>query len=250
VIIDPTLRFLTASLLIDRNVYNDSTLEISLLHQRILQHILSYGHAPDNATLAAEFGVSEQEVVSVLRSLADYHGVVLHPHTPQIWVIHPFSLAPTNFVVENSTGQWWSNCAWCALGAAALLGTEVTIRTTLGADGRQVELHIRDGELLETGYWVHFPVPMQKAWENVIFTCSTMLLFESENEVDAWCKRHAISKGDLQPVSTIWEFAKVWYGRHLDPDWKKWSTDEAAQIFQRFGLIGPTWELQSSDQRF
>jgi hypothetical protein len=225
-------------------------LEISLLHQRILQHILSHGHAPDNGTLAAEFGVSEQELVSALQSLADYHGVVLHPHSPRIWVIHPFSLAPTNFVVENSKGQWWSNCAWCALGAAALLDTDVTIRTALGADGHQVELHIRDGELLETGYWVHFPVPMHQAWENVIYTCSTMLLFESESEVNAWCQRHAISKGDLQPVSTIWDFAKVWYGRHLEPDWKKWSTDEAARIFQRFGLIGPTWELQSSDQRF
>lgn len=225
-------------------------MEISLLHQRILRHIIDEGFAPDVATLAEGFGVAEQDVVSSLQALANEHGVVLHPHRPQIWVIHPFSTAPTNFVVENSKGQWWSNCAWCALGAAALLGSDVTIRTSLGAVGRQVELHIRDGELLETGYWVHFPIPMHQAWDNVIFTCSTILLFENESEVDAWCQRHAIAKGDLQPVFTIWEFAKVWYGRHLDPHWKKWSVDEAAQIFKRFGLTSPTWELQSGNARF
>jgi hypothetical protein len=32
-----------------------------------------------------------------LYDLQEYHGVVLHPNEPKIWVIHPFLLAPTNF---------------------------------------------------------------------------------------------------------------------------------------------------------
>lgn len=224
--------------------------DLSKLHQSILLHIINDGFAPDHRQLAAEFAVAEPDMVAAMQALADYHGLVLHPHAPDVWVIHPFSVAPTNFLVSNKEGEWWSNCAWCALGAASLLGADATIRTTLGATGRQVELHIRNGDLAETDYWVHFPVPMHQAWDNVIYTCSTMLLFESEAQVEAWCRRHGIPKGDLQSVSTVWEFAQVWYGRHLDPDWKKWSGEEAVEIFKRFGLSGPIWDLAPSSERF
>ena len=40
---------------------------------------------------------------------------------------------------------------------------------------------IRDGKIVESNYYIHFPIPMQNAWDNVIYTCSTMLLFENEN---------------------------------------------------------------------
>jgi hypothetical protein len=222
----------------------------SRLHYRLIRHIIDAGYAPDNRALAAEFGVSENELVAVMQQLAGDHGLVLHPHAPEVWVIHPFSLAPTNFLVETAHGEWWSNCAWCALGAASLLGVDATIRTTLGANRRQVEVHVRDGDLVETDFWVHFPVPMQRAWDNVIYTCSTMLLFESEAEVDQWCDLHGIAKGNLQPISTVWEFAREWYGRHLDPDWQKWTAEEAAEIFKRYGLSGPIWELEGNGVRF
>ena len=44
----------------------------------------------------------------------EYHGVVLHSNEPKIWVLHPFSLAPTNFYVKSEKGEWWGNCAWCS----------------------------------------------------------------------------------------------------------------------------------------
>jgi hypothetical protein len=44
-----------------------------------------------------------------------------------------------------------------------------------------------------------------------------MLLFDSEAQIDHGCRRHRIPKGNVQPLSRVFEFAKVWYGRHADP---------------------------------
>jgi hypothetical protein len=221
-----------------------------LLHATILQFIIDNGFAPDVDELTSLLNTPSTEIETALESLADYHGVVLHPNSKKIWVIHPFSLAPTNFLVRSTKGEWWGNCAWCSLGVAALLNQDLSITTTLGADSKQVTLHIENGTLLEKDYFVHFPIPMTKAWENVIYTCSTMLLFEDEKHIQDWSERHRIAKGDIQPVERIWEFAKVWYGNHLNPEWKKWTNREAQEIFQRFGLTSSIWQIPVSDSRF
>ncbi|MBF5060181.1 hypothetical protein NEPTK9_001712 [Candidatus Neptunochlamydia vexilliferae] len=70
------------------------------------------------------------------------------------------------------------------MGAAALIDEDVTIKATLGGEGKQVTLTIKDGELQNKDLYVHFPIPMTQAWDNVTYTCSTMLLFSSEEGVD------------------------------------------------------------------
>ena len=226
------------------------TLSHSSLHRVILENIIANGYAPSVVELSEHFGVAEADARAALRALQDYHGVVLHPHNDEVWVIHPFSLAPTNFLVIKAEQKWWGNCAWCSLGVAALLGGNVSIRTTLGANGQQVTLRIEDGELLDTKYYIHFPVPMTSAWDNVIYTCSTMLLFDNEAAIDTWAARHRIPRGDVRPVSQVWAFAKAWYGKHLDPQWKKWTTEEAKALFEQFGLSGPIWDIPVSESRF
>ena len=91
---------------------------------------------------------------------------------------------------------------------------------------------------------------MRNAWDNVIYTCSTMLLFENEEAVERWCTKHRIDKGDVQTITKIWEFSKVWYGNHLNPDWQKWTTAEAKRIFEQFELSHDVWKLPVSDTRF
>lgn len=222
----------------------------SLLHHTILKFIIDHGYAPTVDELAALLKISPDETETALRELADYHGVVLHPNSTKIWVIHPFSLAPTSFVVRAGKNHWWGNCAWCSLGVAALLNCDLTITTALGADGRQVQIHVQDGRIVEDQYVVHFPIPMIHAWDNVIYTCSTMLIFEDEAAVDRWSAQHRIPKGDVQPIQKIWEFSKVWYGNHLNPEWHKWTNAEAQQIFENFGLTHEIWKLPSSAERF
>ncbi len=222
----------------------------STLHYTIIKFIIDNGYAPELSELSKLLDATEDNLQNGLEKLQEDHGVVLHPNSAKIWVVHPFSLAPTNFLVRCENKEWWGNCAWCSLGVAVLLNRDVIITTTLGANGKQIDLHVQEGEVVETDLLVHFPIPMRNAWDNVIYTCSTMLLFENEKQIDAWCRKHHIHKGDIQPITKIWEFSKVWYGNHLNPEWTKWTAEEAKQIFDRFELTGDIWDIPVSDARF
>lgn len=232
------------------NRNSSNVINNSILHYTIIKFIIDNGYAPETTELARLLEASETAVSSALFRLQEDHGVVLHPNSEKIWVIHPFSLAPTLFIVRCRDKQWWGNCAWCSLGVAALVNEDVIITTTLGADGKQIDVNIIDGHIAETNLYVHFPVPMKNAWDNVIYTCSVMLLFESESQINEWCAKHRIGKGDVQSIAKIWEFSKVWYGNHLNLDWKKWTSEEAQRIFEQAGLTSEVWKIPTSSSRF
>jgi hypothetical protein len=79
----------------------------SNLHYTIIKSIIDNGFAPDVKELSEIFNTNEQEIVNGLKNLQEYHGIVLHPNEPKVWVIHPFSLAPSNFYVKTKKGEWW-----------------------------------------------------------------------------------------------------------------------------------------------
>jgi len=81
-----------------------------ILHYQILKGIIDNGFAPSIKTFSDIFKTDEEQVINALHELQRYHGVVLHPNEPKIWVIHPFSLAPTNFYVQSDKGQWKELC--------------------------------------------------------------------------------------------------------------------------------------------
>ncbi|CAM5398610.1 alkylmercury lyase family protein [Rhodanobacter lindaniclasticus] len=220
------------------------------LHEAIITFFLGNQRAPTVSELAARFRCDEAAARAGLRALAEYHGAVLHPNSDEIWVVHPFSTAPTTCVVRSGARAWWGNCAWCSLGLAHLAGGTATIETRIGALDDHVTIRIENGKLLDADYVVHFPLPMRKAWDNVIHTCSIMLMFRDEAQVDAWCATRGIPKGDVRPIGQIWNFAIEWYGRHADADWAKWSAREAVGLFRRHGLTGPIWALSEEAERF
>jgi hypothetical protein len=45
--------------------------------------------------------------------------------------------------------------------------------------------------------------------DNVVYTCSTILVFATDTDVDAWSQRHAILRGDVQPIQRVYDFARV-----------------------------------------
>ena len=214
----------------------------SSLHHAIISSFLDRQRPPTTRELAARFRCDEATARRGLRALAENHGVVLHPNTDEIWVAHPFSAAPTTCVVSVGARKWWGNCAWCSLGLAHLAGGTATIETRIGA--------IHEHAAIDTDFVVHFPIPMRRAWDNVIYTCSVMLLFRSEAQVDEWCAARGVPKGDVRPIEQIWTFASEWYAHHADVNWTKWSTREAAELFRRHGLTGPVWTLSNEAERF
>lgn len=209
----------------------------------ITRYIVDEGFAPNVAALAVQLDAPEDTVRAALHRLHASHGLVLHPDSDTIWVAHPFSLAPTAFWVTSARGAWWGNCGWCALGIAAMLGEDAQIVTRLGAQDESLTIHIRDGIATPQEVVLHIALPVTQWWDNVIYTCGTILFFGSDAEVDAWCARRNIPLGQALPMEHAWRLAQAWYGDYLSPAWRRRSAAEAQAVFDDLGLTGPFWTL-------
>lgn len=227
-----------------------TTVKSGLLHHELIRSLVETGTIPSRDELLARLGGTPALLDRAFDELAEQHGIVLHPGSHDVWAIHPFSLAPTPFLVESGERKWWGNCAWCSLGIAVLVGAPCVITTTLGAEREQVRLTVENGRVIPADLVVHFPIPMTRAWDNVVYTCSTMLVFRDAAHVEEWCARHGIPRGDVQPVAKVLELATRWYGEHLRPDWTKKSVAEARVIFAGLGFTHPVWSLPPQEGRF
>ena len=162
------------------------------LHYELIRTILDTGSVPDHGALADRLHCSAIDLERCLDKLAEQHGVVLHPNSHRVWAIHPFSLAPTSFLVRAGDRRWWANCAWCSFGIASLIDEPCAITSRLGAEEDHVVVSVENGHVTPDDLLVHFPIPMAHAWDNVVYTCSTILLFRKANDVAAWSRRHVL----------------------------------------------------------
>jgi hypothetical protein len=80
-------------------------LNLSSLHYIFLKEIILNGYSPNIETLSKIFQRLEEDITQCLNDLQEYHGIVLHLKTFQVWIIHPFSLSPTNFWVKSNKGH-------------------------------------------------------------------------------------------------------------------------------------------------
>jgi hypothetical protein len=70
-----------------------------------------------------------------------------------------------------------------------------------------------------------------------------MLLFRSEEHVDAWLAQRGLARGALFAAEQCWRLAQAWYPRRLDPHYRRFTPDEAHAVFAAAGLTGPFWRL-------
>jgi hypothetical protein len=87
----------------------------------IYRHFIQTGHAPGAEDIARALKCDVAEIENTFVSLADAHVIVLAPGTRSIWMAHPFSAVPTLYPVHSGGVSYWANCAWDALGIAAML---------------------------------------------------------------------------------------------------------------------------------
>src|SRR5579859_593919 len=99
---------------------------IGRLHYEIVHGLLTEGACPSNADLALRLGSTAAELEALMKEADAGHALVLHPHVPEPWIVHPFSLTPTLNWVQGPKFGWWAPCIWCALGVATLAGGEVS----------------------------------------------------------------------------------------------------------------------------
>lgn len=67
----------------------------------------------------------------------------------------------------------------------------------------------------------HFPVPMRRAWDDVVRTCANQRLFWSTDCVDTWLHRTGQERGHGMDLSTLWWFASDWYTGRLKPGYTR-----------------------------
>lgn len=217
-------------------------IDAAALRHFIYTHFFREGHPPDLEAMNAHAG---GDVRLLLDELDAAHAIVLAPTRDRIEVAHPFSALPTPFWVENRHGAWWGNCAWDSLAIAALTPDDrTTITTRSGASGAPLTLHVQGDEVSDLSLVAHFAIPASRWWDDVRRTCATILLFTSADEIDPWCTRHGIPRGEVVPIETLWRLSKPWYADRLDPNWRRKPVPEAQAILESVGLMGEFWDLR------
>ena len=70
-----------------------------------------------------------------------------------------------------------------------------------------------------------------------------MLLFRSEETVDAWCAARELPKRPLVSLDQLWVLATEWYANRLTEDSRRPAAAEMTSIFERIGLRGEFWRV-------
>ena len=71
-----------------------------------------------------------------------------------------------------------------------------------------------------------------------------MLLFRSEEHVEAWRRPRNIESGALLSLEQLWDLARGWYAGRMSESWRRRSPREAEEVFADAGLTGDFWRLQ------
>jgi hypothetical protein len=213
------------------------------VRQHVYESFVTRGHPPTLQEMADRAGAPAQDVVRALVHLDSNRALILSPARDRVIVAPPFSAIPTPFWVETSGGSWWGNCAWESLGIAALVNQDAVIRTSAGAQGRPLEIRTSAGAVTDSDAVMHIPVPAAQWWDDVRFTCATILFFSTREEVDEWSVQHDLPTGRVLDLRQVWSLARDWFSGRLDRDWRRLTPDEAAGSFARAGLHDAFWSL-------
>ena len=211
---------------------------------RVYRAFADGGHPPTPGELAHATGMPLEEIGASLRRLAAGRALILGPNADRVAVAPPFSAVPTPFWVETAKGAWWGNCAWESLGVAALLETDATIRTSSGAAGAPMEVRVKRGRVEPGDLVVHVAMPAARWWDDVGYTCATILYFRDAREIGAWCASHGVARGETMTAEQCWRLAQRWFGGRFDPAWRRLTPEAAQSSLREVGLTGPFWNLR------
>ncbi|KAF0320331.1 hypothetical protein GQ607_012427 [Colletotrichum asianum] len=209
---------------------------------RIFEYYLANCRPPTTQDIAESVGISEEQARVSFQQLDAAHHVVLHKpgvHTPTpICMAHPFSHLPTPYVVAQVTRSWWTNCAWCGFGLAAML---------LGPHGsspspsQMMALKFMETKWIPKKCVVHFSAPLKTWWTDVRFACGTIHVFGSQAQAAEWCERHEFKYGEVMNLDTMWKLSKAWYENKASHDYDRFNAQEVIDLFQELRLVSEFW---------
>lgn len=127
--------------------------------------------APAVDDIAHHFKITLEHAGQTLATLHEKHALFLEPGTVNIRFANPFSAIATPFKVAIRGKSYWANCAWDCFGiVAALQASEASIYSTCAYSGAALRLSVTHGQVSGMGEIVHFRVPFQHWYDDLIFT--------------------------------------------------------------------------------
>jgi len=139
------------------------------VRQQVYETTLQRGCPPSVGEIAEALAVPGGQVREALGRLAAGHVFVLQPDSGEILMANPYSAVPTPFLVELAAYSCYGNCIWDALGIAAMLHQDARIKTACGDCGLALELRIANGQVQGDASVIHFAIPAQHWWDDIVF---------------------------------------------------------------------------------
>jgi hypothetical protein len=128
------------------------------------------GRAPGAAEVAAEAGMTVEDVESGWSRLHEAHALVLDADTGGLRMANPFAAVPTPFRVRADDRWWYGNCAWDAFGICAALHSDGRIETACADCGESLAVEVADERPDDESLLFHCLVPASRWWDDIVFT--------------------------------------------------------------------------------
>ena len=202
------------------------------------------GRAPSGQQIRELAGLSEAQVAEAVAELARQRHIALD-QSGNVVMAHPFTTVNLGFSVMGEGTLWWGGCAWDSFAIPHLLHDEpsVLVATTCPACRRPLAWTVTRSGPPAGPEVAHFLVPMDRAWDDVVYTCSNQRLFCSEDCVRAWLASTGQAQGYVMDLATLWHLASGWYSGRLGSPYQRRDPQSAADYFRSVGLGGPFWGL-------
>jgi len=144
--------------------------QLAGLRLAIYRFFVEHQRAPSLDDLASVCGWPYASVADACEALDREHVIVLDRWTRELRMAMPFSAVPTAFRTTIGERSWWANCAWDALGIAAMLGADATVRSHCPGTREPLTLAVHGGEVADADAVVHFLLPARGWWHEIEFT--------------------------------------------------------------------------------
>jgi len=140
----------------------------------IYHFFVEHERPPTFSEAAASVGIDEDEARAAYRRLAQHHQICVASGTDRVLMAPPLSAVPTLYRVTVRGRRLWANCAWDALGIAAMLEADAGIEARHPLSGEGMALEVRQQELNSTADLqdarVHFSLPVRDWYDDLLHT--------------------------------------------------------------------------------
>ena len=211
----------------------------------IARSIKTRGKIPTIAAVAADLGKDAATIDAAFTRMIDDHVFRPRKDSHEIYAYNPFCVGPTDFFVTTGPRVWFAIDAWDALGIPAAIGESGLIETHCADcdESLVVEVDADGATELQTWTVMQVGVPARDFWKDIAYTESTINLFKSEEHAERWRDKHKPPGSAILPIEQATALATAWHKDKLSPDWRRFTTEEAEDLFDDLALDPEFWRL-------